>query len=505
MDELNTQEVAMLASMNKSANKYSPLFIDPDKEDENYENKRDKEKIRMALARDRYNSSLRRMHEDGYISDKTFKESSFKVDEDLDKSFASLRPIKNRTFEYGNRMVKEFLLTHGYTENEISNIGGLRVYTTIDSKIQKIASDAFEKHLQLVNEGLDKKKQINGAFIIIGVDGEIKALSGGNNFNETQYNRVMALRSPGSGFKPFAYATAIEYGKNFSDRICNCPFSRKGANGKIWSPGNFREDNPVRQGWIPLSQGFTRSVNLATLNLIMSLYDGVESEIKLVNSMGIHGVRGVIKDSEGKAIFRQPGSNPDGKGIEHNLPTVIGASGISMLELANAYAVFLRKGVYLPPTLIKEIRSTYGDEILFKAEKSEGKQVLSEKTANMILAMMRKVTQDGTAKISMRGIKQPIACKTGTSNGPKDVSIWCVTPEYVIAFRFGNDDFSEVMEAPAYMKRMSGSASTQVTGGWIAGYVTRMIVDAIYADREIVGFSPEVEELDQMLLAQYPD
>jgi penicillin-binding protein 1A len=498
-DHLTLREIAILVSLNKSPYLYCPIF--------HKEASETTETVRFVKARERYNWVLGRMLEDGYITQEQYDEASFKEDEPLDIELAKLRPIKDPTFGYSNRIVKEMLLTTGHSESDLSQNTGLRIYTTIDPKIQKITSELFEKHLKLINEGLEIDNRINGAFVIIEVaTGNILALSGGNNFDETQYNRVMASRSPGSGFKPFAYATAIDYyGKTFDNCIMNVPFSRRGANGTTWRPQNFREDNPVRPGCIPISQGFTRSVNLATLNMIMSLKDGVESEIKLVNSLGVYGIAGVVKDSDGKVWYKRPGYNENAKGLEHNLPTVIGGSGVNMLELVNAYTVFFRNGIYKPPTLIKEITNSYGDEVLFKAAQSEGKRVISEETASMILAMMRKVTQDGTAKVSMRGIAQPVGCKTGTSNGPKDVSIWCGTPEMVIAFRFGNDNFEKSVEAPAYMRKVSGSSSTQVTGGWIAGILTRQVIDAIYKDRPIVNFPEHVEELDKMLLEKYPN
>ena len=75
----------------------------------------------------------------------------------------------------------------------------------------------------------------------------------------------------------------------------------------------------------------------------------------------------------------------------------------------------------------------------------------------------------------------------------------------VFAFRFGNDRFDKIINLPAYMKRVSGSSNTQVTGGWVAGIIARQMVDAWYADRVTVGFSGRVEELDQMLLTKFPN
>lgn len=500
MADLTPQEIAILVSMSKSSTKYSPIFVNPDINDKNYENKRDKEKIRTSLARDRYNWSLGRMMEDGYISRKTYEASLFKTDTDLEQSLAKLQPLKNRKFEYGNRIVKEFLLSQGRTEKELSQTKGLRIYTTIDSKIQNIASEEFEKHLVLVNAEKESEDRIDGAFIVIEIKtGNILALSGGHDFDETQYNRVFATRSPGSGFKPIVYVAAFEQGKDYFDKFCNCSFTMRGANGKPWSPRNFQDKNPQPTGYIDMARGIIWSLNLETLNLARAI--GMGMVIKTANDLGVRGNPGIVSDSDGKIWFRKPGYEVRG-GLDPGLPTAIGASGVNLIELSNAYTVFYRNGKYVHPTLIREIKGVYGDS-LFKAEVPEEKQVIAEESAAKMLGLMRAVTKIGTAKISMRGIEQQVACKTGTSNGPKDVSIWCGTPELFIGIRLGHDDYSKNIEFPRYMKKISGDATMLPTGGWIVGPLARKIIDKIYADRAKVEFLKNIETYKQMLLDRY--
>jgi len=520
-DELTLREIAILVSMNKSPSLYCPVYHKPNepiidgKEDpeatqkikKEYEAESAKEIIRLTFARDRYNWVLERMLDEGNISKTEFETTRFKKDEPLDSDLIRLKPIKNPAYGYGNRMVKEFLLSRGVSEAQLSEHGGFRIYTTINTEVQNIASEEFEKHLGSLNEGLKQEDKINGAFVIIETStGNILALSGGNNFDETQYNRAMASRSPGSGFKPFTYAAAMEhYQKGFFDKICNCPFTRIWGEGKIWAPQNFREENPVPYGYIDLATGLIRSINLATLNLAMSLPNGAQSVVLTANSMGVRGNYGVVKDSDGNVWFRRPGYDGNGGGLEVGLPTVIGGSDVNMLELANAYTVFFRKGIYLRPTLIKEVKDSYGIKTIFKSDAPIAKEVLSDKTADKMVALMRAVTKIGTAKISMRDIKQQVACKTGTSNGPKDVSIWCGTPEIVIAFRFGNDDFSKIIDLPTYMRKTSGSINTQVTGGWVAGPLARRVIDRIYENRNKVEFSEQVENYLNELTQRYSD
>lgn len=513
-DKLNLREISILVSLNKSPLLYCPIIHKPTElklEDikdtvqskklkEEYNNRLAKEIVRLKNARDRYNWVLGRMFDDGYINQKDRGEAFFKEEEPLELGFLTLKPLKNPTYGYSNRMVKELLMSQGYSDEDLSYYGGFRIYTTFDPKIQKIASEEFEKHLMAINMEKKPEDRLNGAFVIIEVKtGRVLALSGGNDFNETQYNRVLASRSPGSGFKPFTYAAAIEYfNKDFFDKICNCPFSMIGGSGKTWAPQNFHEENPVPYGYIDFSTGLIRSVNLATLNLARSM-GGMEQIIKLANSMGVWGNPGMVRDSEGNIWFKKPGYKIRG-GLVPLLPTAIGASDVNLLELAKAYTVFFRNGVYIRPILITEVKNTYGDEVIYKPKPLFEKRVLSSETSSKMLALMRAVTKIGTAKISMRDIEQQVACKTGTSNGPRDVSMWCGTPELVIAIRFGIDDY-RVIELPEYMKKVSGRVDMQVTGGWVAGPLVRKMVDRIYAERIKVNFSSEVESELQRLLS----
>ena len=497
-EQLTIREAVILASINKNPNLYDPIFRKPS--EPNYEEKLTKEVVRLAVAKDRYNFVLEKMRDNGFITQKEYEENLFQKDNNPNtEELARLHTWKNPAYGYSNYMVKEMLLTSGHSENELSQSGGLRVYTTIDQAIQRIASEEFEKHLAFIN--LEKKPQdrLNGAFVIIEVKtGAIKALSGGNNFDETQYNRVMASRSPGSAFKPFVYAAAIEYfGKDFFDKICNCPFRMRGGAGKTWAPQNFEERNPVPTGYIDLATGIIRSVNLATLNEARSI--GMDSVIKVANDTGVFGNPGIVRDSEGKIWFRRPRYEIKG-GLVPLLPTAIGASDVNMIELANAFAVFFRGGTYLRPNLIKEIRSTYNEEIIYKVGPVQGKRVLSERTSDKMVALLRAVTKIGTAQISMRNIGQQVAVKTGTSNGPKDVSMIGGTPELVLYIRMGHDNYG-VIELPEYMKKMSGDPKMQVSGGWVVGPLFRKIIDRIYAERQKVAFSPAVETELQRLLS----
>lgn len=511
------REAVVLAALNKNSVLYDPIFdgpIEPKIEkgvsfvaiaklQEEYEEKLTKEVVRLATAKNRYNYVLEQMKYGGFISQKEYEENLFQKDTNPNtEELAHLKSWKNPGYSYSNRMIKEMLLGQGFSDEDLSHYGGFRIYTTLDTKIQKIASEEFEKHLAILNEDLPLNNHLNGAFVIIEVKtGNILALSGGNNFDESQYNRVMAYRSPGSGIKPFIYATALEKGGyDLFTKACNESFSMRGAKGKKWAPKNFEEKNPRPQDCNrDLAEGVIFSLNLETLNIARKVT--MPPIISLMNSFGIWGNPGMVRDSDGDTWFRRPGYQISG-GLVPLLPTAIGASDVNLLELANAYTVFYRGGTYLRPTIIKEVRSTYGDEVLYKPKASVEKRVISQDTSDKVLSMMRTVTKVGTSKISMRGIEQQVACKTGTSDGPRDVSIWCGTPEIFIGIRFGHDNYS-VIELPEYMKKVSGDSEMLVSGGWVAAFLARHMFDLIYADRPKVDFNPQVEEYTRILTELY--
>ncbi|MBI2669736.1 MAG: transglycosylase domain-containing protein [Candidatus Yanofskybacteria bacterium] len=512
------QKIAVVVALNKSAERYCPIFHEPAKSvitpemagkqitelERKYKNSLDKEKFRVRDARKRANWVLYQMFEEGYISKKEYQAALFDEEQNLTTlDILKITPLKNSSFGYSGRMAKEMLFGIGLKDEEITHYGGFKVKTCINAGIQKIINEELSQHLAKLNEEVEDRTNPNdGSAVMIEVKtGCIVALTGGHDYAETPYDRAMALRSGGSLFKPFVYATAFEEGKTFNDYINNRPFSMRGANGKIWSPQNFREDHPVPDGLIPLYVGQIRSVNRPTLLLANEI--GMGKIATLAHRMGLWGIRGIIKDAHGKIIFRMPGVKDTGDGIVPLLPTAIGASDINLLELANAYAIFFRKGLYLPPKLVLEVRDQDG-KVRYKAPELEPFRSVSEETALKELIMMRATTKIGTAKISMHGIEQQVACKTGTSNGPTDLGIACGNPDFVLIIRIGHD-IPKPIELPQYMKKVSGRANMQVSGGWVTGPLSRRIWDRIYAEKPKVKFSQKVEAGLQELLSVYPD
>ncbi len=481
---LTIPQAALIAGLNKNPSKFCPIHHPKE-----------------ALAR--RNWVLEQMRDASFISQVKYREY---VKQELGLKISRINGQPD--FSYGDRMVKEMLLISGYKDSDITHQAGLKIKTSFDPRIQAIANEELSKQLIELNREIPPgAEKIEGSFIAIdNKTGHILAMSGGHDFSETQFNRSLASRSPGSLFKPFTYATAFEYlGKTLDDTICNCLFrmadqmTNSGHVTKWWSPRNFAERNPVRMGRIPLPTGLIRSVNLATLNLAREI--GIKNIISTANNMGVWGNPKMIRDSDGKILFHKPGINEISGGLVPYLPTAIGASDVNLLEMVNAFTVFARGGTYIPPSLILEIKDGYG-KTLSKAPKPKEKRVLSEETSKKVTTLLRAVTKVGTAKITMKNVEQQVACKTGTSNGPRDLSLICFTPEITIGIRIGYDS-SKPIELPEYMKRATGVSYLEISGSWVAGPPVRHMIDRIYKDRPKIEFPPDIEERLQEVITKY--
>ena len=485
---LNVSQAALLVGIGKKASAFCPIH-----EPKNAKARRD--------------AILKNMEDLHFITKKEYKKF-------LEENLGLNVQRQNPDFGYPVRFTKEWLLSEGYADEFITTHGGLKIYTSIDPEIQKIAQKELTAWLEYLNgfRPEDEKEKLEGAFVAINIKtGNIIAMVGGSNFDETPFNRALASLSPGSAFKPMVYAAAFEYGnKSFDDFICNCSIrmiDKISFHGKVlkwWTPKNFKEKNPVGFGRIPLPIGVIRSVNLATLNLGREI--GMEAIIETSHDLGIWGIPGIIMDSDGKIIFKRPGLKEIQGGLDNRLPTVIGASDVNLVELVNAYATFARDGTYLAPSIINEVADHSG-KIIFKEKEKNPKQVISKETADKITILLRAVTKIGTLKISMRNIEQQVAGKTGTPNGPTNFSVLSYTPEYVFGFRIGYDDH-HVIKLPAYMKKVTGDSSMNISAGWALGPLGRKVTDETYKNKTKIEFSDNIEEgvyelLDRLEIQRY--
>jgi len=447
LKDLIVPEAAVLAALIKSPARFSPI---------------NQEKA----AVERRNRVLMLMAENKFITKEEYER--FKL-EAINLNISKTEP----SFDYAKDFARRTLLEKGYNRDQIWHNGGLKVKTTIDSRIQKTVTEVLKEHLAKLNsDWKNDKEKLEGAVVVIeNFSGKIVAVVGGHDFAETKYNRAVqqsAIRQPGSAFKIFTYATALKEGWSFYDKICDCPIHLPGKisfHGKVlkwWSPKNFREkSHPDFMGFIDLWRGLVLSRNVATIFLASRI--GIKDVIATAHEMGIKSK------------------------LDPYLPTAIGASSVGLLELTAAFSVFPNQGSYYEPVIVYEIADSEG-KILYQKEPA-AKNVLSPEVAEDMTALMRAVTEIGTAKLTFKGIEQKVAGKTGTTNESRDVLFFGFTPGargYTVGVRLGYDT--------------PKSIGARQTGGLLAAPICRRIIEEIYKDKPKEIFSTSVEEKVQKLI-----
>jgi penicillin-binding protein 1A len=293
--------------------------------------------------------------------------------------------------------------------------GGLRVYTTIDPDMQKAAEAAIVQTLHQI-ELRQKGKAKAGAktdplqAALVAIDpsnGEVRAMVGGRDFTDSRFNRAMqAHRQPGSAFKPFVYAAALESGYSPASIIDNldAPISTlQGA----WIP----EDEHSTAPSMTMRTALRTSSNRAAVQMLQTV--GISKTVAYARRMGI-------------------GSVP-------SVPSLaLGSGEVTLMSMTSAYSVFAASGVRRPILLIRRVEDQQG-RVLFQA-KPAPEQVLTPATAFLMTSMLADVVNHGTAyKARSEGFTLPAAGKTGTTN--EFVDAWFVgfTPRLVSGVWVGFD------------------------------------------------------------------
>ena len=238
--------------------------------------------------------------------------------------------------------------------------------------------------------------------------GKIKAAVGGRDWNESQFNRaVQARRQPGSSFKPFVYAAAMDSGFTQASIINDVPTVYKDTNGN-WSPRNYGRGY---SGAITLFQALIKSVNVVAVKLNEKV--GPEKVIEYAHRMGIKSELGP------------------------NLSLALGTSEVTPLEMASAFSTFANLGEYVEPTFLSRIEDRNGK--VMTIWRPRPKRAISPETAYIVLDMMRNVVRMGTGA-RVRALGRPVAGKTGTTNDHIDAWFVGFTPNYSTSVWVGKDE-----------------------------------------------------------------
>lgn len=302
-------------------------------------------------------------------------------------------------------------------------IDGIRIYTTVDSRMQQYAQEAVVAHLDqlqksfnsdLLQQGkiLDEiNSTLQSGFLVTNPrNGHVLAWVGGRDYSESQYDHVLSERQVGSVFKPIVYAKALEDGYEPCDFISNQQVQYTEYDD--WTPQN---SNGNYEGSSSLLGGLTHSVNTVSVKLLMD--SGIEDVIEFAENLG----------------------------AKEDLPKVpsiaLGVANMSVEEINRIYTPFAGGGWQHEQVLITRIEDAEGNEI-YVNKPQDGKRVISARVARQITNMMRSVADKGTSRRlrSWYNIHDPIAAKTGTTQNHADGWFVGYTPEWLGVVWVGADD-----------------------------------------------------------------
>ncbi|WP_094602940.1 Penicillin-binding protein 1F [Sporomusa silvacetica DSM 10669] len=366
-NELALSESAMLAGLPRGPSIYSP-YAD------------------MKAATERRAVVLDSMVKEGYIT----QQEAVRAKVEPVKLAGKKKRVVQASY-FLDYVAKE--LVDRYGANRVYK-GGLKVYTTLDISQQQ-AAEAVLGQMQGAVLALDSKT------------GYVKAMVGGRNYEESQINRVFAeVRQPGSAFKPFLYATAINQGLTANAIIIDEPINING-----YSPLNYDKKN---RGPITMKKALRWSVNVAAVKLGQQI--GIDQVLNLAKTMGITTL------------------TPE----DNNLASALGGltQGVNLWELTTAYTAFANNGVLSKPIAIVKVLDENGQ--VLEEGRIEQQSVLKPETAYILTDMLRGVVQDGTATPANLG--RPAAGKTGTTDNYETAWFIGYTPDIVVGIYVGNDN-----------------------------------------------------------------
>ena len=258
---------------------------------------------------------------------------------------------------------------------------------------------------------LEQDPRVQAALLCIESEtGNVKVMMGGKDFRESQFNRaIQSRRQPGSAFKPIIYAAALDKGYTPATIIIDSPIVYEDTEHDFtWKPRNYKEKF---YGPTIFRDALVKSRNVVTIKILQDI--GIGYAIDYARKLGIT-------------------SN-----LNRDLSIALGSSGVSLLELVNAYSVFNNLGYLVEPVFITKILDRDGHVI--EESNPVRKKVIEQNTAYIMTSLLEGVVKHGTGH-RVRALKRPVAGKTGTTNNLHDAWFVGYTPRYNTGTWVGYDD-----------------------------------------------------------------
>jgi len=385
---LNLAESAMLAGIIRSPSTATP-----------FQN--------LELAKERQRTVLRRMADLGYITPKQADDAAVQTIKLSQEGNAGLIGIRAPYFV---SYILPYLLER-YGEDLVYN-GGLRVYTTLDPKLQAAAENAIRDGIDQAQK--DKLEVTQGALVTLDPhSGYIKAMIGGYDFAQSQFNRAwQARRQPGSSFKVFIYTAAMAKGMTPTKVIVDEPitfeiFGTVKPEDSIWTPKNYDESY---RGPMTLREALEQSINIPAIKTINEV--GPQAVVDYAKRMGI--------------------TSP----LQPNLSLALGTNDVTLMEMASAFGTLATLGVHADPIAV--LRVTDREGRVLEERTSRRTLALGADIAYMMTDLMKGVILRGTGTAA--NIGRPVAGKTGTTDDYKNAWFIGFTPYLVTGVWLGNDD-----------------------------------------------------------------
>ena len=429
--DINLAESAVLAGLFKAPTKFAPH-------------------VNLPASRARTNEVLNNLVEAGYMSAGQVHA-------------ARLNPA--RVIEPQQSQSPDWFLDWAFEEvQRIAEGKGSYVLTarvTIDLDMQRAAQEAIVTTLRAT--GMQRSNPFSGAMVAMDPDGAVRAIVGGIDYGESQFNRATnARRQPGSSFKLYVYATALENGYTPRSLVRDA----SGSCGN-WSPRNYSGSGGSGRS-LTVTDAFKVSLNTTAADLSFKV--GRDKVLEMTRRLGVVGVR-------------------------RTCSMALGDTGITVLQHTAAYATFANGGKLTRPYAVLELTNSKG-EVIYSRERDEPEapQVIDRRVVEMMNQMMLAVVNEGTGRRAILDFTHAVG-KTGTSSGWRDAWFVGFTGALVAGVWVGHDDFRPMW--------LGGQG---VTGGSLPTQAWHAFMSVVHTNRNIPtipGLTPHPAQLaEQQRLAE---